>query len=72
MQKWYEDEYVLCPFYVKEKGPVLQCESPVGYPRIDTTLLVRPENKRVHILIYCRKNYKECPIYKDVMKKYEE
>ncbi|MBE6685768.1 MAG: hypothetical protein E7591_00875 [Ruminococcaceae bacterium] len=71
-KNWGEDEHIKCPFYVKEKGVSMQCESPCNYEGVEARLLIVPNNKKARKKRYCYDDYKSCPIYKDCMKKYEK
>lgn len=68
--KWREDEWTKCPFYLRDAAGVIVCESPSEYPECKCALYVTPDNKRKLMETYCRGEYCECPIHKDILKKY--
>ena len=68
---WREDTFAKCPFYVKDIGVTIVCESPYDYPEVTAKLQISIRNKNGYMDKYCRNGYKECPVYKDIMRKYE-
>lgn len=70
--KWREDRDTLCPFYIRDSSTELICESPFAYKDIDTKVLLHPYQKAKHMNEFCRSRYTQCPVYIDVMRKYEK
>lgn len=68
--KWFEDEWTKCPFYIREAAGLIVCEAPKDYEGCRCALYVTFDNKRKHQDQFCRMQYSECPIHKDIMEKY--
>ena len=68
---WRSDELVLCPFYVRDNATTIVCESPCEYTGLKSKLYITTPGKTDHLKKYCRCDYKDCPVYKDVIRKYE-
>ena len=70
---WIEDDQVKCPFYNRSTIKVIVCESPSEYSETQTSLYVTPAgNRNNYMNKYCRGLWEECPIARDVKRKYEE
>lgn len=70
--KWKEDGLVNCPFYIKDTNDIIVCEGCKDYPEANTVSYIKFKNKRLHMSKYCRRDYEQCPIYKDILLKYQK
>jgi hypothetical protein len=65
----YENTDVKCPFYHYEKYSEIRCEG--CYNGVTTALVFHDTGKlEKHQDNYCKSNYKDCPVYQMIIKKY--
>ena len=61
---------ILCPFFIFEKPNTITCEGVIGKSQI--TSFDNKANKKAHKSQHCTTwNYKNCPLYKAINKKYK-
>lgn len=67
----WEESRVGCPFYKYDDGKLgITCEGCVD-GCITRTLFTKKEQQKSYLRKYCCKDYKQCPIYAMVAKKYD-
>lgn len=76
-EKSYDDVEALCPFFIKSGKANITCEGLDDYSRIKLLYVGKKGNLiptlRDHKrFIHCNDKYNECPIFKMLMKVYEE
>ena len=70
---WKEDGYAKCPYYQRHGGRVIVCESPMEYEGVDTVLYTSPTGDRTKYMTkYCRGEWRNCPIARDIERKYNK
>ncbi len=66
----YKDIDVQCPFYKKEDARNIKCEG-ISNESIATTLEFQSKRgKEITKEKHCRADYKNCPLYQELDKKY--
>jgi hypothetical protein len=66
----YDSYKVRCPFFRDITKNTLRCEGIIS-ETITNNFALRSKN-REHQLKYCQTDYEECPLYKILIKKYDE
>lgn len=71
MASTYKDADVQCPFYKEQTGRTISCEG-VTDDSIIKQYYWSPKSKDIQMDVFCKKNYKNCEVYRMLEKKYEE
>lgn len=72
MSSSYAQVDVLCPFYLRDNGrDIIECEGIIEGSKIKNYFWKKGDYG-AQIRAFCCAEYKNCEIYKTLMKKYEE
>lgn len=68
----YIDTDINCPFFHKSTAAEITCEGITDGSASNKTFFKSGQDKKYQIDIFCKCEYRRCPIYSAIMRKYED
>lgn len=66
----WEGAEVGCPFYRENQAVAIKCEGPMDGSGVTISFLTK-ERRKAAMAAYCKRNWKQCPMFQAVCRKYE-